>query len=148
LDLNRPLDRVSLRIARHVINLCFFGATAPYKLNSLTHSFSTSNLTILGLLAAYVINIISRRVCYTASVTALYADTDPKIEQMQIDLIRRMPAWKKLKLIDDLYETLKTLAMNGIKQRHPNATEPRVRRMLADRLLGEELAAKVFSHAR
>ncbi len=81
-------------------------------------------------------------------MTAQYSDTDPKIEQMQIDLIRRMPPWKKLKLMNDLNETLKTLAMNGIQQRHPHATAPRVRRMLADRLLGEELAAKVYSHAR
>jgi hypothetical protein len=79
---------------------------------------------------------------------AYYSDTHPKIEQMQIELIRKMPSWKKFAAVDDLNETVKTLAISGIKQRHPQATPAQVQRMLADILLGPELARKVYDHAR
>lgn len=75
---------------------------------------------------------------------AYYPDTDPKIEQMQIELIRQMPSWKKFALIDDLNETVRALAISGIKQRNPEATPAQVQRRLADLLLGPELALKVY----
>jgi hypothetical protein len=65
---------------------------------------------------------------------------------MQIQIIRRMPAWKKLSIVDGLNETIKTLAISGIKQRHPNATPAQIQRMLAEQMLGIELAKKVFDH--
>jgi hypothetical protein len=81
-------------------------------------------------------------------MSAYYSDTHPKIEQMQIELIRKMPSWKKFAAVDDLNETVRTLAISGIKQRHPGATPTEIRRMLADILLGQELARKVYDHAR
>jgi len=84
--------------------------------------------------------------CYTASVKPLYPDTHPKIEQMQIELIRRMPSWRKFKLIDDLNETLRGFALTGIKERNPYATHEQVKRLLADLILGKELAEKVYGH--
>lgn len=81
-------------------------------------------------------------------MAALYADTHPKMEALQIQVIRRMPAWKKMSIVDDMNETVKTLATSGIKQRHPNATPEQARRMLAEMMLGEELARKVYEHAR
>lgn len=85
---------------------------------------------------------------YTKLMSALYPDTHPKIEQMQIEFIRRMPAWKKLSIVDGLNETVKTLAITGIKQRNPNATPEQIHRMLAELRLGQELARKVYDHAR
>jgi hypothetical protein len=81
-------------------------------------------------------------------MSALYSDTQPKIEKMQIEFIRRMPSWKKMGIVDGLNETVKTLAIAGIKQRSPNATPEQVHRMLADLMLGSELARKVYDHAR
>lgn len=81
-------------------------------------------------------------------MSALYSDTHPKIEQMQIEFIRRMPSWKKMGIVDGLNETVKTLAIAGIKQRNPNATPEQVQRMLADLILGAELARKVYDRAR
>ena len=80
-------------------------------------------------------------------MSALYSDTDPKVEQLQIELIRRMPAWKKFALLDDLNETVKAFAISGIKQRRPDATPEQIRRLLADLMLGGELARKVYDHA-
>ena len=81
-------------------------------------------------------------------MTPLSSDTHPKMEQMQIELIRRMPAWKKLAMVDDLNETVKTLAISGLKQRHPEASSKQIQRMLAELMLGVELARKVYDHAR
>lgn len=81
-------------------------------------------------------------------MTALYSDTHPKMEALQIQLIRRMPMWKKFAVVDSLNQTVKTLAICGIKQRHPAATAEQVHRMLAELILGKELARKVYDHAR
>ena len=81
-------------------------------------------------------------------MSALSSDTNPKIEALQIEFIRRMPAWKKFSMVDSLNETVRTLAVSGIKQRHPEAAPAQIQRMLADLMLGAELARKVYSHAR
>lgn len=81
-------------------------------------------------------------------MSSYYPDTHPKIEQMQIELIRKMPSWKKFAIVDDLNETVRTMAVSGLKQRHPDATPEEIRRMLADILLGPELAGKVYGNAR
>ena len=81
-------------------------------------------------------------------MTALFSDTHPKMEALQIQFIRRMPAWKKFSMVDDLNETVKTLAISSIKQRHPKASPAQIHRMLADLMLGAELAGKVYDHAR
>jgi len=85
---------------------------------------------------------------YTWIMGGYYSDTHPKIEQMQIELIRRMPSWKKFAAIDDLNETLKSLALGGIKRMHPEASTVQLRRILADVLLGEDLAQKAYDNAR
>lgn len=77
-------------------------------------------------------------------MSALYPDTPPRIEQMQIELIRRMPAWRKMSVVDGLNEAVRNLALAGIKQRNPAATPEQIQRMLADLMLGEELARKVY----
>lgn len=81
-------------------------------------------------------------------MTALYSDTHPKMEALHIQIIRRMPVWKKFSIVDDLNETVKTVAISGIKQRHPAATPEQIHRMLAELLLGAELARKVYDHAK
>jgi hypothetical protein len=81
-------------------------------------------------------------------MSALYPDTHPKIEQMQIEIIRRMPLWKKIALLDDLNETVKAFNVIGIKQRHPDATPEKVHRLLSDLMLGAELAKKVYDDER
>ena len=81
-------------------------------------------------------------------MSTLSADTRPKIEQIQLDIIRRMPSWEKFALVDDLNETVKAFAISGIKQRCPGATPDQIHRQLAGLMLGEELACKVYDHAR
>lgn len=81
-------------------------------------------------------------------MSALFPDTHPKMEALQIELIRRMPPAKKMAIVDGLNETIKTLAISGLKERHPNATAEEIRFLLAELMLGSELARKVYAHAR
>jgi hypothetical protein len=81
-------------------------------------------------------------------MSVLSSDTHPKAEQIQLEVIRRMPSWKKFAMVDDLNETVKVLAISGIKQRYPTATLEQIQRMLAELMLGAELAQKVYGHAR
>ncbi len=81
-------------------------------------------------------------------MSVLSSDTHPKMEALQIQVIRRMPAWKKISIVNDLNTTVQTLAISGIKERHPNATPQEIHRMLAELRLGTELAKKVYDHAR
>ncbi len=46
--------------------------------------------------------------------------------------------------MESLNETVIALAVSGIRQRHPTAFPEQIRRMLADLILGEELAQKVY----
>jgi len=77
-------------------------------------------------------------------MTILSKDTHPKAEQVQIELLRRAPAWRKIQMIAKLNETIKTLALSGLRQRHPIATDGELRRLLADLILGETLAMQVY----
>ena len=82
--------------------------------------------------------------CYTASVTGYYSDTHPKMEMLQIRLLREATPWRKMELLSGLNAGLKSLAMIGLRKRFPDASESAIRRRLADLLLGEELALKVY----
>jgi hypothetical protein len=77
-------------------------------------------------------------------MSSMYPDTHPKMERMQIEFIRRMPSWKKFTVVDGLNETVKTLAMSGLRAHYPQAGEAELHRRLAGLLLGEELARKVY----
>lgn len=72
------------------------------------------------------------------------SDTSPEAERVQIELLRQMPAWRKLCIVSEMSRTVRTLALIGLRQRFPHATEAELQRYLADLLLGEELAARVY----
>lgn len=74
----------------------------------------------------------------------LLSDTHPKAQEIQFELLRQAPPWRKLELVAQLNETVKLLAMAGLRQRYPNDPPERLRRRLADLLLGPDLALKVY----
>lgn len=71
-------------------------------------------------------------------------DTSPEAAAILFDLLRQAPAWRKFKMVGDLNAAVRLFALEGIRDRHPEATEQEVKRHLADLLLGEVLAAKVY----
>lgn len=81
---------------------------------------------------------------HEASYPTLSRDTDPKSEAVQLEILRRMPSWKKFQLIGDAIETSRQVAMAGLRQRYPDAGAEELRRRFMDLWLGEELAARVY----
>ena len=53
---------------------------------------------------------------------ALSPDTHPKIECLQIERLRQMPSWRKMTLMAEMNQTVRTLALAGLRQRHPDDT--------------------------
>jgi hypothetical protein len=74
----------------------------------------------------------------------LSRDTDPEAERVLVEIMRALPAWKKLALLDDACATARALALAGLRTRHPDASDDALRRMLMGLLLGEEIAARVW----
>jgi hypothetical protein len=73
-----------------------------------------------------------------------HSDTHPKMEALQIKLLRQAPAWRKMEMLVNLNASAQELARAGLRRRYPNAGETEIRRRLADILLGEDLARKVY----
>jgi hypothetical protein len=75
---------------------------------------------------------------------ALYSDRNAKAERIQIELLRLTSARRKIQMVAQLNETVRTLALGGLRQRHPDASPQKLRRLLAHLILGESLAEKVY----
>lgn len=79
-------------------------------------------------------------------MTTLSADTDPRIEKIQIELLRQVSPERKFQMVSQMNHTVRVFMIAGLKKRNPNISPELLRRMLADLLLGEELAGKVFAY--
>lgn len=73
-----------------------------------------------------------------------YSDTHPKMEALQIQLLRQATPARKMEMLAQLNASARTLAFMGLRLRYPQAGEAELRRRLAGLLLGEELARKVY----
>ena len=72
------------------------------------------------------------------------SDTDAETQKAHLDLMRSAPPWRKLELVDDLNRALRLLVLSDLRRRFPDESEEELRRRLADRLLGPELAALAY----
>jgi hypothetical protein len=77
-------------------------------------------------------------------MSAYHTDADPKMEALQIRLLRSASPARKMEMLAGLTASAKTLALSGLRRRYPPASESELRRRLAGLLLGEELARKVY----
>lgn len=77
-------------------------------------------------------------------MSVIFTDTHPDAERVLVDMLRQTPAWRKLEMVGQLNQTVRTLALSGLRQRFPEATSLELRRRLADILLGPELAVRVY----
>lgn len=77
-------------------------------------------------------------------MSSLFSDTCLEAEAVLIRLLRQAPPWRKLEMVDQLNQTVKLLALTGLRQRFPQDDEKHLRRRLADLLLGEELALRAY----
>jgi hypothetical protein len=77
-------------------------------------------------------------------MSTLFPDTHPAAEAVLIRLLRQAPSWRKMEMVDQLNQSVKLLALAGLRQRFPGESEALLRRRLAGLLLGDELALKVY----
>jgi len=73
-----------------------------------------------------------------------YSDTRPEVEEIYLDLLRKASPARRLALVGMMNETVKILALSGLKSRFPDDPPEMLRRRLADLLLGPELARRVY----
>jgi hypothetical protein len=74
----------------------------------------------------------------------ILSDTSPAAERLQIELMRQAPPWYKVYLVGQMIESVRLLTLSGLRQRHPQATQAELHRLLADLWLGSELAERVY----
>ena len=79
---------------------------------------------------------------------ALFPDTHPKMEALQIELWRQATPTRKMQMLAQLNATARLLAIKGLRMQYPDASEAEIKRRLASLLLGEELACKVYGELR
>lgn len=72
------------------------------------------------------------------------SDTRPEMEALQIRLLRQASPAQKMALLASLNDAARTIALAGLRLRFPSASEAELQRRLADLLLGEDLARKVY----
>lgn len=71
-------------------------------------------------------------------------DTHPEADRILIELLRQAPVWRKLQMLGDLNRTANHLALEGLRDKYPDATDSDLKRHLADLLLGPELAQEAY----
>jgi hypothetical protein len=81
-------------------------------------------------------------------MSALYSDTHPKMEALQIQLWRQASPTRKMHMLAQLNASAQILALEGLRLKYPQDSEAELRRRLADLLLGKELARKVYGEIR
>ena len=74
-------------------------------------------------------------------------DISPEIEALQVKLLRQASPVHKLELLAQMNATIKALAISGLNKRHPEDPPEIIHRRLADLILGESLAQKVYGRA-
>ena len=77
-------------------------------------------------------------------MSVLFPDTHPEAEAVLIRLLRDAPPWRKLEMVGQMNEAVKTLMLSGLTERYPQDSPALLRRRMADLLLGPEFASQVY----
>jgi hypothetical protein len=77
-------------------------------------------------------------------MSALYSDTHPTMEALQIQMLKQASPYQKLEMLAELNASAHILALSGLRSRYSQESEARIQRRLAGLLLGEDLANKVY----
>jgi hypothetical protein len=74
----------------------------------------------------------------------LWADTSAEARRIQVERWRAMPAWRKAELVELLSRDCETLALAGIRERHPTASAREARLHLGALRLSRSLMIEAF----
>ena len=72
------------------------------------------------------------------------SDTCPEVAALQRKLLCQASPAQKLAMLGQLNQTVKTLALSGLRSRYPDDSVEMLRRRLADLILGPTLARRVY----
>lgn len=75
-------------------------------------------------------------------------DTSREALRVQFAALRRLTVAQRLAAMDDLTRLARSMSREGLKRRHPRATDAEIDARFAELVLGRELAAKVRDHRR
>lgn len=75
-------------------------------------------------------------------------DTSAEAHEAQYAALRRIPAWRRLQLMDQVTLLAQNMAREGLRRRNPDCTEAELEVLYFQMVLGVELAAKVLEHRR
>jgi inactivated superfamily I helicase len=78
------------------------------------------------------------------TLRTMITNTTPEADAVLLHLLRQAPVWRKLQLMSQLNDMARMLALSSLRSQYPQATESELQRLLAARLLGEELAASAY----
>ena len=81
---------------------------------------------------------------YNGDMSSLFPDTHPAAEAVLIRLLRTAPPWRKLEMVGQMNQAVKTMMRSGLRERYPKDSPVEIERRMAGLLLGEELALKVY----
>jgi hypothetical protein len=74
----------------------------------------------------------------------LARDTEALAEKAQIEILKTLPAWRKLELLSDACDTNRALMLAGLRSRFPNASDEELHRTLMGLLVGEKAATLIW----
>jgi hypothetical protein len=77
-------------------------------------------------------------------MTYLFQDISPEAEAVLIHLLRQAPPWRKLEMVGQMNAAVQTMMRSGLRECYPKDSPQMIQRRMADLLLGEDLALKVF----
>jgi len=71
-------------------------------------------------------------------------DTDEAAERYLIERLRDLPPWRKAEMLSASTRAAWDLAMAGLRQRHPGASDVELRKRFAALVLGQEASIALF----
>lgn len=71
-------------------------------------------------------------------------DTSRTAEALQLDLLRKAPTGKRLRVAAEMSEAVMLLSRIGVRRRNPGASAAELQRLEAEAFLGPALAARVY----
>ena len=74
----------------------------------------------------------------------IISDTRPEIAALQRSLLRQAGPARKLAMLGQMNQTVRTLALSGLRSRYPDDSAEMLRRRLANLVLGPVLASLVY----
>jgi hypothetical protein len=74
----------------------------------------------------------------------LSLDTTPEMQRLHFELMRAVPAWKRLNLALELTQSCRQMVLADLRHRFPNADEKEIRRRFISRVLPRDDVIRAY----